>query len=110
MKRALGSLAIGFLAGCGSPRRSEAIQGSLAFEDHDLARGRTVFAQKCHACHPGGEAGLGPSLNEKPLPEFLMRLQVRRGLGAMPSFSEREITGPDLDRLIAYSKARRGAR
>ena len=110
MKRSPATLAIALVAACGSPRRSEALGGSYAFADADLARGRVVYAQRCHACHPGGEAGLGPSLNEKPLPEFLIRYQVRHGLGAMPAFGEGEVSGSDLDRVVAYMKARRGNR
>jgi mono/diheme cytochrome c family protein len=61
----------------------------------------------CNKCHPGGEAGLGPALNNKPLPKFLMHLQVRKGLGAMPSFSEKKIPDGDLDDLLEYVKALR---
>jgi mono/diheme cytochrome c family protein len=56
----------------------------------------------CHACHPGGEAGLGPALNDKPLPGLLVRLQVRTGMGAMPAFSPRELSDGELRDLIAY--------
>lgn len=56
----------------------------------------------CHQCHPGGMAGLGPSLNDKPLPGFLVRTQVREGLGAMPSFDEDELNDADLDQLVAF--------
>ena len=96
-------------AGCGSVRRSEALDGPMRIRDADVERGRVVFAQHCHKCHPGGEPGLGPGLNDKPLPQFLMRFQVRHGLGAMPSFSDDEISDGDLDRLIRYLKARRAS-
>jgi mono/diheme cytochrome c family protein len=66
-----------------------------------------VFNAHCDQCHPGGEAGLGPALNNKPLPPFLMKIQVRRGLGAMPGFSEKLISDRELDNLIAYTKALR---
>jgi mono/diheme cytochrome c family protein len=98
------------LVACGSPRRSEAVDGPLMLGSADLERGRVVFYQKCHKCHPGGEGGLGPELNDKPLPLFLMRLQVRQGLGTMPSFSEERISDDDLDRLLAYMKERRAKR
>jgi mono/diheme cytochrome c family protein len=70
-------------------------------------RGEVVFMQHCHSCHPGGEAGLGPALNNKPLPGFLIRLQVRQGIGAMPRFSEDVISGTELDDLVAYMMALR---
>jgi mono/diheme cytochrome c family protein len=95
------------LAAC-SARRSEPLTGSAAVGEPRLQHGRVVFMQYCQKCHPGGEAGLGPSINDKPLPEFLMKTQVRVGLGAMPSFSEHEISGRDLDDLIRYLKGLRG--
>jgi mono/diheme cytochrome c family protein len=73
-----------------------------------VERGRIVFMQHCHKCHPGGAAGLAPAINDKPLPEFLMKTQVRVGLGAMPSFHQNEISGGDLDDLIRYLKELRG--
>ena len=56
----------------------------------------------CHECHPKGEGGLAPSINDKPLPGFLIRLQVRRGLGAMPEFGPHRISDAELEDLIAY--------
>jgi mono/diheme cytochrome c family protein len=94
-------------AGCGSARRGEPITGPLQLSTPDSARGQMVFMRHCHQCHPGGEAGLGPALNNKPLPGFMMILQVRHGLGAMPSFSEQHISDEELDALIAYVKALR---
>jgi len=52
-----------------------------------------------------GEADLGPALNDKPLPAFLMRFQVRNGLGVMPAFAKDRISDAELDQLIAYLKA-----
>jgi mono/diheme cytochrome c family protein len=59
---------------------------------------------RCNQCHPGGDGGLGPSINAKPLPGFLVRLQVRAGLGAMPGFSEQDISEQELNDLVAYLK------
>ena len=50
---------------------------------------------------------MGPALNDKPLPRFLIHLQVRNGLGTMPSFSPDEIDDGELHDLIAYLKALR---
>ena len=93
-------------SGCGSPRRSEPFAGPFD-GDRAEARGRMLFEQHCSKCHPGGEAGLGPSLNEKPLPVFLMKLQVRKGLGAMPSFDERELGDRELSDLMDFVVAYR---
>jgi mono/diheme cytochrome c family protein len=69
--------------------------------------GEAVFMRFCNGCHPSGLGGLGPGLINKPLPGFAIRLQVRRGFGAMPSFSERVIPDDDLDALLAYLHAMR---
>lgn len=66
---------------CSSARRSAPILGRVAVQDPALAPGRQAFDQYCHACHPGGGAGLGPALNSKPLPGALIAFQVRHGLG-----------------------------
>ena len=39
-----------------------------------------------------GEAGLGPEINDKPLPGFLIKFQVRHGMGTMPSFKKDRIS------------------
>jgi mono/diheme cytochrome c family protein len=66
------------------------------------ARGREVFLRDCHACHPDGGAGLGPSIVASPLPLFLVGAQVRVGLGAMPAFHEGTLSEADLDALLAW--------
>jgi mono/diheme cytochrome c family protein len=71
------------------------------------ARGQIVYDHHCRRCHSEGEGGLGPSLNDKKAPPFLIKLQVRKGLGAMPSFTECEISDAELDDLVCYMLARR---
>jgi mono/diheme cytochrome c family protein len=68
-----------------------------------------VFQQHCHQCHPGGEGGLGPALNDKPAPAFLIKTQVRLGLGTMPGFDKAQISPEELDDLAAYMLASRKA-
>ena len=94
------------LSGC-SARRSEPIAGPFVADNRALKSGQQVFMKHCHQCHPGGEAGLGPALNDKPMPVFWMTQQIRRGFGAMPAFSEQDISSKDLDDLLAYLKALR---
>lgn len=102
---------IGVVAvGCHSVRRGEPIVGALSSNDPAVQHGKIVFARKCNSCHPGGEGGLGPGLNDKPLPVFAMKLQVRTGLvgfKVMPSFDQHSIPSEDLDDLMAYLKALR---
>jgi mono/diheme cytochrome c family protein len=98
------------LQGCGSPRRGEPHAEPLEIDSPALASGQRVFLRYCHPCHPGGEGGVGPALNHKALPGFLIRLQVRRGLGAMPSFSEEQISDQELNDLVEYMQELRGHR
>ncbi len=95
------------LGACASARRSEPLANSPLSLTPALARGEKVFQAHCHQCHVQGEAALGPALNNKPLPAFLLRTQVRHGLGAMPSFPESRISEEELDDLVAYVKALR---
>ena len=95
------------VAGCRSPRRSQPVAGELQNSSAEVEHGRRVFMQHCHMCHPGGEGGLGPSINDKPLPAFAMKTQVRIGAGVMPSFDKHHIAAEDLDALTAYLKALR---
>jgi mono/diheme cytochrome c family protein len=90
------------LAACGPARVGEPFGPPVRFVSAEAEMGERVFMEHCHQCHPGGAAGLGPSINDKPLPEFLMRLQVRRGLGAMPEFDDQMISDAELDALVTY--------
>jgi mono/diheme cytochrome c family protein len=99
---ALCLLALTFTLGCSTSRREEPLSGPLPLADPNLVAGRQVFMANCYECHPGGSAGLGPSLNDKPLPAFAIRTQVRKGFGAMPAFDDTRIPQPDLDNLVAY--------
>jgi mono/diheme cytochrome c family protein len=92
-------------AGCGTDRRDIPTHGAVVTTDPRLINGQVQFMHFCYECHPGGSAGLGPGLNDKPLPVWAMKMQVRRGFGAMPAFSKERIADPDLDDLIAYLKA-----
>lgn len=72
-------------------------------------RGERVFMRACNGCHPRGEAGPGPALNDKPAPPFLIRARVRLGLGAMPGFPEHTLSRSEVLDLVAYMLAVRKA-
>ena len=96
------------LSACGSSRMSEPLRGPLADTSGEVLNGQDVFMKNCNKCHPLGESGLGPSLNDRGyLPSFMIRYQVRHGMGVMPSFSKGRIPSGDLDDLIEYLKAMR---
>jgi len=95
--------AVALPLGCGSvARRPNVVPARELRLNPRLAEGQRVFMQYCNQCHVGGAAGLGPSLNDKPLPGLLVKLQVRLGLGAMPAFPKRAISGSQLDDVVRY--------
>jgi mono/diheme cytochrome c family protein len=101
------AIALALVAACAPTFRGEPVLESLAQVDPQIALGERVFAHACHACHPNALAGLGPGIVDKPIPGWLVRLQVRIGLGVMPAFSADEIDDEELDALIAYLDALR---
>jgi mono/diheme cytochrome c family protein len=94
--------------GCGSARRAEPLVGPMRLTAQEQL-GRQVFSQHCYQCHPNGAAGVGPAINDKPLPQGLIRTQVRAGLGAMPGFDEHHISEAELKAVSAYLAALRKA-
>lgn len=95
------------LAGCGSARRGEPVAGAFDSDEAKVRQGALLFDQHCDKCHTGGEAALGPSLNNKPLPEFAMHTQVRLGVGAMPGFTDEHLSDDEVDAITSYLKALR---
>ena len=100
-----------FIAGSASliscaVRKAEPIKGkNFVAENERIANGERVFMVNCHSCHPGGEAGLGPSINANPAPQFVKRFQMRHGLGVMPGFKKNEISKNDLRDISKYLRA-----
>ena len=77
--------------------------------DEKIYEGKLVFKSQCQKCHPNGEAGVGPALNNIKLPAFLIKFRVRSRamlLWAvrMPSFNKHEISKKELSSLVAYLK------
>lgn len=111
-KSGIGSLSALVLAGwlfvgCGTARRGHPVQPAFEPASTQIAEGQRVFMRYCNGCHPGGEGGLGPAINNKPLPDWLIRFQVRHGLGVMPSFSDEVISDQELRDLSRYLVALR---
>lgn len=107
MKISIVLLALILLAGCGSARRGAPLQTAFEPADAQIAGGERAFMRYCNGCHPGGRGGLGFAINNKPLPGFLIRFQVRNGLGVMPSFSPEVISPDELDGIVEYLVALR---
>lgn len=90
------------LTACGTARRGAPIVGETTVPNDTVKLGQITFYRHCHACHPGGTQGIGPSLTNKPLPDVAVRAQVRAGLGAMPGFPEDEISDREVDAINEY--------
>lgn len=102
MKRCVPLILLWIAIGCGSAQRSEPLTGPLRLTDPKLREGRQAFTVNCYQCHPGGQAGLGPALNNKPLSSGAIKYQVRHGLGAMPYFDTGKLPDAQLDAIVAY--------
>lgn len=107
----LGAAAMAGAAGCSTQswlgyapagRRPNAIPAERLQDNPRLAEGQRLFMEHCNQCHVGGAAGVGPSLNDKPLPPWAVRFQVRHGLGAMPAFTGRTLSDRQLEDVITY--------
>ena len=93
-----------FLASCGTKLVLPAEETKPDYSAAEL-NGQEVFMKNCNRCHPAGNAGLGPSIINKPLPGFLLKLQVRKGFGTMPAFDREHLPEKELDDLVSYIKA-----
>lgn len=98
----------GGLEGCGPKHRGEPEGPRVQPDSVAEARGEWLFGRFCYKCHPGGAAGLGPSLNDKPLPALAIRTQIRKGVGAMPAFDDNLLRDTDVEAIAAYVQALRG--
>jgi mono/diheme cytochrome c family protein len=65
-------------------------------------RGKTLFGKFCYKCHPNGTTGLGPAINNKPLPEIAIETQIRKGVGDMPSFDHSMLSDADVRAIADY--------
>ena len=105
-------LVLTLAAACSTARRGVPVGEPVALNTEAVQRGHLVYMANCQKCHPGGEAGLGPPLNNVPLPGVALRFRVRSraffaGVGRMPSFKKDEISPEQLDDLVVYLKALR---
>ncbi len=84
-----------------SPAASTPVPATL--QPGDATAGKAIFGTMCNACHPGGGAGVGPSV--KGVKEGTFVQAVRQGRGAMPSFSTSRLSDSDLASMYAYVKS-----
>jgi cytochrome c5 len=116
----IGCLAYIIIAGCGNNRQEERQKQSVIHTSETEPKtkipvtltinefeGMKLFMRTCNKCHPGGEKGIGPSLNDKALPNFLVHWQVRLGGGDMPKFTDEQISKKQLEQIIAFVRMMR---
>jgi mono/diheme cytochrome c family protein len=103
-------LAISLVAvACGKTQRGEPKAPELTPRSSEAAYGGMLFRKFCYQCHPNGAGGLGPAINNKPLPEIAIRTQIRKGVGAMPSFDEKWLSDDEVAAIAEYVQALRAA-
>ena len=95
-----------YATGCvGDGRRGEPLRKPISLTMESEKNGQVLYMQHCYSCHLGGEGGLGPSLTNKSLPGFIIKTQIRLGLGKMPSFGQEKISSRELDDIVDYIAA-----
>lgn len=67
--------------------------------------GEQIFVRSCNTCHPGGAAGMGPSLDQLathfPTDDKLINF-LRQGVGAMPPQPKEVINDIEMGALVRY--------
>jgi mono/diheme cytochrome c family protein len=107
-------LAILMLSGCAMTEEMKRIdEVKRAQQSREAARstnltGEQLFIRTCNTCHPGGRAGMGPSLEsintEVPDDKALKKI-IRSGKGLMPGQPKEVINDQELDALVRYVRA-----
>jgi len=95
---------------CEAARQSQPMTGALPKLDTPKKQaGEVVFMRNCNQCHPGGEGGLGPYLNNKPAPAAAIKLVINVGPGEMPSFTGK-LSPDEIDAVADYVVALRNTK
>lgn len=92
-----------FISAC-NPKINPPKEGINQYFSKKALSGKQVYMDNCNTCHPSGRAGLGPAIFNKPLPGFMIRFQVRNGIGTMPAFKIKHISSKELDNLVRFIK------
>jgi mono/diheme cytochrome c family protein len=107
-------LAILILSGCAMSEEMKRIdEVNRAQQSREAARstnltGEQLFIRTCNTCHPGGKAGMGPSLEsvntDVPDDKALKKI-IRSGKGMMPGQPKEIINDQELDALVRYIRS-----
>ena len=66
------------------------------------SEGQASFEKACGACHPGGEADLGPALKGHQIAMASMTTQIREGSGRMKPIGEDKLPESEMKGLMVY--------
>lgn len=72
--------------------------------------GEKLFAAKCNACHPNGNAGIGPAVRGTQLAakypdDASLKQIIRGGRGGMPPYPPASLSDGDLEATIVYLRS-----
>jgi len=70
--------------------------------DSLVGQGKSSFDTACGACHPGGEADLGPKLKGHMEPTDHMTRQIRQGSGRMKPVGTDRLPEDQMKGLLVY--------
>jgi mono/diheme cytochrome c family protein len=101
------AISLTLMAACSPMRQGESAVGPMRMSDVSIKTGEKLYNMHCYKCHATGAGGLGPSLNDNPLPRFLISMQIRHGLGVMPAFSEQQLSDRQVEEIVDYVIAMR---
>lgn len=87
--------------GCSAPKKALYTE-PVDLPSEELKKGKIAFEEYCATCHPGAMAGVGLAIVNKPLPEFLIKFQIRNGIGVMPAFGEDKLSDEEVDHIAEY--------
>jgi cytochrome c2 len=99
------------LSGCAMSEEMRRIEGvKLAQRQRELAHsgnltGEQLFIRSCNTCHPGGKAGMGPSLesvNQHFPDDAALKKFIRTGKGIMPGQPAATMNEDEVAALILY--------
>lgn len=64
--------------------------------------GKTSYDRACGACHPGGEADLGPALKGHMVSMADMTRQIREGSGRMKPIDDAKLPEGEMQSVMVY--------
>ena len=89
------------MSSCSAPKTAP-LSEVIELPTEKLRQGRVLFDEYCASCHPNGMAGVGLAIINKPLPENLIRFQIRNGIGVMPAFDEKMLSDEQVESIAEY--------